>query len=435
MKKILFTLVALVASMSISAQVVRLYKNGNLVASFNKNHADEVVFEDAEGAGAVDLGLSVKWATCNLGANNPEDVGNYYAWGETFPQEDKTYYWSSYKWCNGSLNSLTKYCNDSSYGQVDNKTMLLSADDAAQKNLPQGWRMPTQAEMQELIDKCAWKWTTKNGTPGYEVTASNGNSIFLPVTGAYGAKELTGKSTQGYYWTSTLTSTDNNYGVACQFFSTNKMIRNILRCIGAAIRPVYVSEHEYVDLGLSVKWATCNVGASKPEEYGDYYDWGATEPNTFVPLNFYNTNRYHANSCYWNTTLLKQDDVASVNWGSSWRIPTALEWIELYEKCSRSYEEYKGVPGLKFTGPNGNSIFLPAAGYFYDNNMQYKDIRGKYWSSSIYISETNDNLNAPLAGWHANCLFFSSTSIYVKAEICCFASYASTFTPIRPVRP
>ncbi len=394
MKKILFTLVALVASMSISAQVVRLYKNGNLVASFNKNHADEVVFEDAEGAGAVDLGLSVKWATCNLGANNPEDVGNYYAWGETFPQEDKTYYWSSYKWCNGSLNSLTKYCNDSSYGQVDNKTMLLSADDAAQKNLPQGWRMPTQAEMQELFDKCTWTWTSKNGTPGYEVKASNGNSIFLPVTGAYGAKEITGKSTQGYYWTSTLTSTDNNYGVACQFFSTNKMIRNILRCIGAAIRPVY--GHEYVDLGLSVKWATCNVGASYPEEYGDYFAWGETTPQS--------DNRYNWDSYMWcngsNNTLTKYctsssygdvdnktvlepaDDAAHVNWGGSWRMPTMAEADELYNKCRWTYVPGR-LAGVNIEGPNGNSIFLPLAGRCYEGEFIGIGDFGQYWTSTL----------------------------------------------------
>lgn len=332
MKKILFTLVALVASMSISAQVVKLYKGGTLVASFNKSQADEVVFEEAEGGNAVDLGLSVKWAECNLGANNPEDAGYHYAWGETVPQANNVYSWSSYRWCQGTSKTMIKYCTDSSYGQVDNTTKLVPDDDAAQKNLPRGWRMPTKAEMQELIDKCAWKWTTKNGTPGYEVTASNGNSIFLPVTGARYDSSLNSADWLGSYWTSSLYEKGNDYANYLTFSENNHSVAHMFRCMGMAIRPVYV-EHEYVDLGLSVKWATCNLGASKPEEAGGDYWWGS-------------------NSIF--------RDFAQELWGGSWRTPTKAEMEELLTECTWTNQ----WNGTKITGPNGNSIILPQYNYW-----------------------------------------------------------------------
>lgn len=347
MKKILFTLVALVASMSISAQVVKLYKGGNLVASFNKSQADEVVFEEAEGGNAVDLGLSVKWAECNLGANNPEDAGYHYAWGETVPQANNVYSWSSYRWCQGTSKTMIKYCTDSSYGQVDNKKMLLSDDDAAQKNLPRGWRMPTKAEMQELIDKCAWKWTTKNGTPGYEVTASNGNSIFLPVTGARYESSLNSADWLGSYWTSSLYEKWNDYANYLTFSENNHSVATMLRCMGMAIRPVFVdyedNGHEIVDLGLSVKWATCNLGASNPEGTG------------------YN--------CFWaEDGVLPFDDPAAKYWGGSWRTPTYEETEELLEKCTWTHQG----ACEKVTGPNGNYIILPRNDYWTSTDSYYE---------------------------------------------------------------
>lgn len=339
MKKILFTLVALVASMSISAQVVKLYKGGNLVASFNKSQADEIVFEEAEGGNAVDLGLSVKWAECNLGANNPEDAGYYYAWGEAVPQANNVYSWSSYRWCQGTSKTMIKYCTDSSYGQVDNKKMLLSDDDAAQKNLPRGWRMPSKAEMQELIDKCAWKWTTKNGTPGYEVTASNGNSIFLPVTGTRYESSLNSADWLGSYWTSSLYEKWNDYANYLTFSENNHSVGTMFRSMGMAIRPVFVdyedNGHEIVDLGLSVKWATCNIGASSPIDAGDGFTfWG-------------------------------DDDAAMANWGDAWRTPTQGEMEELLYACTwTKYMQNGQFKGYTVTGPNGNSIILPLVSHW-----------------------------------------------------------------------
>ena len=132
---------------------------------------------------AVDLGLpsGTLWADRNVGADAPEAYGDYFAWGETEP---KDYYdWSTYKWCNGSETTLTKYCYESSYGTVDNKTVLELEDDAAYVNMGSAWRMPTYEEQQEFMNNCTKTWTTQNGVNGYKVTGPNGNSIFLPAAG------------------------------------------------------------------------------------------------------------------------------------------------------------------------------------------------------------------------------------------------------------
>ena len=104
----------------------------------------------------VDLGLpsGLKWAVCNVGADSPEGYGFYFAWGET--ETKSRYSWNTYKWCNGSYYTQTKYCTNSSYGTVDNKTTLDLSDDAARANWGGSWRMPTKAEQDELRNNCTW---------------------------------------------------------------------------------------------------------------------------------------------------------------------------------------------------------------------------------------------------------------------------------------
>ena len=157
-------------------------------------------------AGSVDLGLSVYWAACNLCesgfVSSPEQFGDYYAWGETAPKE--TYYWTNYKWSEGTWDTLTKYNVLSSQGTVDNKTVLEPEDDAAHVKLGGKWRMPTEAEWSELVTNCNWEWTTKNGVAGGLITSKiTGDSIFLP---AGGKRFESGhyNTFGGFYWTSSL---------------------------------------------------------------------------------------------------------------------------------------------------------------------------------------------------------------------------------------
>ena len=180
----------------------------------------------------VDLGLSVKWATCNVGATKPEEYGDYFAWGETEPKE--CYNWSTYKWCNGSYNSLTKYNDVSSYGTVDNKTILDLSDDAAYMNWGGSWRMPTQAEAEELIRECHGWFTTQNGVKGFIFfSKKNDNSIFLPASGWYVDWALCHKGSELEYWTS---SADYYMCKSWDFMAVN-YVRGV-RTIGAPIRPV-----------------------------------------------------------------------------------------------------------------------------------------------------------------------------------------------------
>ena len=205
-------------------------ENTTLVARFKK--------KEINGRRYVDLGLpsGLKWATCNVGASKPEDYGDYYAWGET--EEKSDYSWSTYKWCNGSYDTQTKYCIDSDYGTVDNKTVLDPEDDVAHVKWGGTWRMPTLDEQNELREKCTWTWTTQNGVKGYKVTSPNGNSIFLPAAGYRGGTEVSYRGSSGYYWSSSLYSSRSYNAYDLRFSSGFHYWRYDYRYLGHSVRPV-----------------------------------------------------------------------------------------------------------------------------------------------------------------------------------------------------
>ena len=211
----------------------------------NRGNGDESdgfgLFSSHKGHKYVDLGLpsGIKWATCNVGANSPEEYGDYFAWGETSPK--KYYDWSTYKYCNGSYDSMTKYCEDSYYGKVDNKTELELKDDAARVNWGGKWRMPTKEEQDELRDtnNCTWEWTTLNGVEGYKVTSKkNGNFIFLPAAGYRGSDNLSNAGSYGRFWSSSLNASYSNDAYYVYFNSDDVGWLNISRCYGLSVRAV-----------------------------------------------------------------------------------------------------------------------------------------------------------------------------------------------------
>ena len=193
----------------------------------------------------VDLGLSVKWATCNVGADKPEDNGNLYAWGETEVKEQYTVRTS--KW--GSMPfSLKKYNINSEQGTVDNKTTLDLEDDVAHVTWGGNWRMPTREEMDELHDNCTWEWTAINGVNGYRVTSKKqgytDRSIFLPAAG-YKANGRYEYGSNGNYWSRSLMTDPYGDGsvicgtAACIRFNNNQA--NVGwedRMAGLSVRPV-----------------------------------------------------------------------------------------------------------------------------------------------------------------------------------------------------
>ena len=187
---------------------------------------------------AVDLGLpsGIKWANYNVGATKPEEYGGYYAWGET--EEKSNYSWSNYKWCNGSSSTMTKYCTDSSRGTVDNKKVLDLEDDVAHVKWGGDWRMPTEAEQDELCSKCSWEWTSLNGVNGYRVTGPNGNSIFLPAAGYRDGTVVYDRGDNGNYWSSSLVSTYSLRTYLLEFNYNYYDWYDCYRYYGQSVRPV-----------------------------------------------------------------------------------------------------------------------------------------------------------------------------------------------------
>ena len=194
--------------------------------------------------GYVDLGMpsGTMWANTNVGGTNPEDYGNYYAWGETNTKE--TYNWETYSHCNGSENTLTKYCNDASFGDggfTDTLTVLEASDDAATATWGEGWRMPAWTEMQELVNNCDTTWTMLNGINGMLFTSRiNGNSIFLPAAGDRSNEDLLSTGSDGTYWSSSLLTTNLPSSAHYLYLSSNDCgVATYSRRLGLSIRPVY----------------------------------------------------------------------------------------------------------------------------------------------------------------------------------------------------
>lgn len=205
-------------------------QNSNKTYTINKNAIQ-----------AIDLGLSVKWASCNLGATKPHEYGYYYAWGETTPKN--TYDWKTYKYSKGTEVSLTKYNSLAANGKIDRKKELDLLDDAVNINLGGSWRMPTQKEFEELKTNCTWTWTTNNGVRGYKVTSKKqgytNSSIFIPAAGFYdGSRFLNSESSYGNYFSRTLENSIPSCAYFLAFHPSDINVQHCYRQYGLSIRPV-----------------------------------------------------------------------------------------------------------------------------------------------------------------------------------------------------
>ena len=427
----------------------------------------------------VDLGLpsGTLWATCNVGANSPEEYGDYFAWGEI--ERKSKYSWNTYKYCDGTKYSITKYCAGSHYGVVDNRITLEAIDDAAIVNKGDEWQMPSREQYEELYndDYTTTTWVNQNGVTGLSIISkTNGKSIFLPAAGYYNGSSLVYQTNIGGYWSRSL-QIDLSYCAYSLFFSTNNVYTfGENRYVGKTIRPVRTNSaqttvqkivlymegnqtiecnaseldsivfvdteaeendvHEYVDLGLpsGTLWSTCNVGANSPEEYGDYFAWGEVEPKSdyrwstykYCKGSFDTMTKYCTNSDYGTvdnkTELEPSDDAATVNWGSGWQMPSEEQNEELIDKSytTTTWTTLNGVYGMKITSKsNGNSIFLPAAGYRNGTSLSNAGSGGIYWSRS---------LNTSYSSYGAYRLYFNSSYIGTSYDNRCYG------LGVRPVR-
>lgn len=365
----------------------------------------------------IDLGLGVKFACCNVDASSPEEFGGYYAWGET--EERKIY-------------SSSNYLMSSLNGTHD----LSSEEDVATKKLGKPYRMPTFDECEELIKKCKWVWSELNNVIGAYVTGPNGHAIFLPAASFTEENGGPAIGTYGSYWGSTHVTNPNFateivFGTA--YYRNDFQIGDFFyemgplatRYTGRSVRPVaeYMpgdvnldgevdisdivaiiniisvgstskteewsdldvmgklcpdSNHPHVvDLGLGVKFACCNVGASSPEEFGGYYAWGETQEKSF-----YSSTNYLMESLSGTYDLSPDEDVAAIKLGEPYRMPTFEELEELIKKCKWTWREFNNVVGAFVTGPSGKTIFLPAASYMDEKGRPAFGTYGSYWGST-----------------------------------------------------
>ena len=465
----------------------------------------------------VDLGLpsGTLWATCNVGANSPEEYGDYFAWGETEPKSDYT--WGTYFDTDDGGNSFKKY----NYNNDGGLTELLPEDDAATANWGSEWQMPSDDQIDELYNSSytTTEWTQVNGVNGRKITSkSNGKSIFLPAAGYRKGTSLInagGDGGDGGYWSRALNTSDSYYACYLNFYSDGIGRSYSGRNYGQSVRPVRVPVHpvtnielsetsiylkvdetrtisatvlpddadnksviwsssntdvatvdqngmvtakaagtctitcaatdgsgvkaecqvkvmpepEYVDLGLpsSTLWATTNIGATSPEDYGDFFAWGETKPKsdytweTYFDIDDGGSTFKKYNKDGGLTELLPEDDAATANWGSEWQMPSDDQIDELYNNSYTTAEwtTQNGVNGYKITSKsNGKSIFLPAAGFRAGTSLYYAGSYGGCWSRSLYASDS----------YYACYLDFYSGYIYGGYD------YRSCGQSVRPVR-
>lgn len=453
--------------------------------------------EVVETPSSVDLGLSVRWATFNVGATKPVDFGWSVAWGET--SKSDSYDWAMYlKDFGGSMaqsqdagstkDPLSLYVAG---GSKTTETIKGTEYDVARVKLSNVWRMPSKEEFLELSANCTWKWYAKGndefqGVAGYKVTSNvagyTDNYIFLPAAGASDKEILSDTCSLGKYWSASSAESDADCAIGL-YFDSSKVEPNALseRCLGFSIRPVteltqydkalsfkntysdvlaltvedvtpedkdaidavlavYSKLEESIQALLSAqkalldalkedissyhegvkyvqlwadgpRWATCNLGAAKPEEIGQYFAWGETKTKKDFSWVSYLSDlggamtkpqdagrdrdplaEYVYNGSLFEQTIKgTQYDAARAILGGEWRMPTKEEFTLLSENCTWEWfgadnTKFNGVQGYKVSskveGQTYKYIFLPVSGFIDEYQMIHNEWMGFYWSAS-----------------------------------------------------
>lgn len=354
--------------------------------------------ESAERA-PVDLGLpsGTLWAAGNIGTELPWETGKYFAWGETIGYTDAD--------VTAGVRAFSKDVYNAGSAASISADLTLEQD-AARANLGGNWQMPTAEYYQELIDNCIYSFHSNYGGTGVACAVFksmvNCNELVIPCIGYYNGKN---KSSSGYVycWSSSWYSSSEakiGYG-SSTFTATSTSNRyygmNVRAIVPGARTPGSgtgtENNYKYVDLGLpsGLKWATCNIGATSPEQAGLYFAWGETTGYTGEQVKSgereFSSSVYNSGSAASiSTDLTLEQDAAHVNLGGNWRMPTKAEFQELLDNCDATWvSSYmgKGVAGRLYTSKvNGNSVFFPVAGRCNNSSVRSVGSSGFYWSAS-----------------------------------------------------
>lgn len=437
-----------VASMFADTKVMRIYYGDGSSETKLVSDVVKITFED-EGSGTistdrmVDMGLSVKWASYNVGATKPEEYGNFYAYGEVEPKDEYTLL--NYQWYYPDYNDWD--CDEWEKYFKLGATITGTNYDVAHVKWGDQWRIPTRAEWNELINNCTWTWTGINGVTGAKATSLiNGNSIFIPAAGNMVDADHTHDQLGCFYWTSTeFEQTDISQ--ECRNYRANIDAINHSADgydypeVGFSIRAVYgpkppvqkpevtvPAADQMVDLGLSVKWAPFNIGSSSEGKTGYFFCWGETLPKQYSHV--YNYEHYNPliNDYIEIGDQISgtQYDAATVLWGDGWRLPTKEEFEELVNMCTWEVSSN----GYKVTGPNGNSIFLLAAGF-----QTYKGAPRSSYESGYYMcgdADTRTNSQGKKMVTNAVALKFNRLGYNLQQPLVDYFSKAGGIQ-IRPV--
>ena len=369
----------------------------------------------------VDLGLpsGTLWANMNLGATSETDYGDFYMWGSTTPNTAEECNWTNAPFNNGSSYYYKKYFISHKSEWLDDKGNLKPEYDAAYKATNGMSCMPTSAEFKELYDNTLHEWVedfNRSGVNGWKFISKTNirKYIFFPASGFANGTGVYLRGSGCGYWSSSLHPSRSYSGLHLSFDSGSVYPQNDNnRYYGLCVRSVIGrdttkrKQYEYVDLGLpsGLKWAKCNVGAENETDYGDYFMWGSTEPNTAEECNWANApfnngvrkyveEYFISHNSEWlddDNNLKPEYDAASQIMGDEWRMPTQADFNELLNNTTNEWiTNYNGtgVNGRKFTSKTDTTkyIFIPAAGGCYGGSVYFVGRGGSVWSSSLYTS-------------------------------------------------
>lgn len=366
------------------------------------------------------------WSECNVGATKPEGSGYCFWWGDTVGYEWDGEHWNAE---DGSKTNFVFSFDTPTWGKsieqlkaggfIDSMGNLSAAHDAATSHLGAPWRMPTHNDLAMLIEKCDTEWTSRNGVEGILVKGKGefaSRSIFIPDAG-FGLDAGLGK--EGHCMSST-PNPDGGHFTCMKFNGSAKpfLIDFAGRNNGLPVRPVRDASSSRRRGGLFGRksdntinfaqhsdgvqlwkdgpyWAKCNVGANKPEEYGEFFWWGDTSRTGYSTdkCQTFNKNRDQLRSeGYIDTTsnLAPEHDTATAYLGSSWRMPTDEEFMALMRNCDVALTKQNGVCGLLVAGRGEfayKSIFLPSAGLRCGTDYSFKGVYGGCWASTPNMDE------------------------------------------------